>query len=376
MTTARTSVHAAPEPDERHGLFHDALADWTNDDVLQTKEARSALGAKHPMGLRVLDWPELRAQFARYDPPATRHGRRDRRFGLVSVGLAALGLILAMLAPLAIGAERYMEMVAAALTLAGLGLMAFHEFGARYKARSLAQRFGAERVRGLYFQAVANNLDLVARAMSNDAALGEWKVVRGRMLSYLPKPEDLPGQVPKLAGPVEDADIWVLPEWSKAPKVPEPSPELDLLLSLLRGQRLDGQVDYVQRKLSASLGAPGRRAAVVRGLSLALLAAAAMTAAIAGVLLSTGRSLADTDVKLALEVAVGAIVATLALRVVNDNRLLAGDAGRYAAYFAAVSDARARYDRGDLAEKLVALRDMEAVAYRDLRAFIAARWRA
>src|SRR5687768_10227294 len=111
MTTAHPTVPAMPDAEERHGLFHDALADWTNDDVLQTKEARAALGSRHPAGLRVLDWPELRALFAKYDPPATRHGRRDRRFGLLSVGLAALGLVLATLAPLAIGAERYMELV-------------------------------------------------------------------------------------------------------------------------------------------------------------------------------------------------------------------------------------------------------------------------
>lgn len=364
------------ESDEHHGLFHDALADWTNDDVLQTKEARAALGSKHPTGLRVLDWPELRALFAKYDPPATQHGRRDRRFGLLSVGLAALGLVLAVLSPLAIGAERYVEMVAAALVIAGLVLMAFHELGAVSKARQLAQRFGAERVRALYFQAVANNLDLVARAMTNDAALGEWKVVRGRLLSYLPKPEDLPGQVPTLAGPATDAEAWVLPEWVTAPQPPEPSPQLDLLLSLLRSQRLDAQVDYVRRKLSDSLGAPGRRAGVVRALSKLLLAAAVMTGVIAGVLLANGQTPGDTDVKLALEVMVGALVAVLALRVVNDDRLLAGDAGRYAAYFAAVSDARARFDRGDLAEKMAALREMETVAYRDLRAFVAARWRA
>jgi hypothetical protein len=147
-------------------------------------------------------------------------------------------------------------------------------------------------------------------------------------------------------------------------------------LSLLRGQRLDAQVDYVQRKLSDSLGAPGRRAGVVRALSKLLLAAAVMTGVIAGVLLANGQTPADTDVKLALEVMVGALVAVLALRVVNDDRLLAGDAGRYAAYFAAVSEARTKFDRGDLAEKLAALREMETVAYRDLRAFVAARWKA
>jgi hypothetical protein len=373
MTMARR--YAGPEAD--HGLFRDALADWTNDDVLQTKEARAALGARHPTGLRVLDWPELRALFAKYDPPATRHGQRDRRFGLLSLGLAALGLMLAILSPLAIGAERAVEMAAAALVVAGLAIMAFHRFGARSKARSLGHRFGAERVRALYFQAVVNNLDLVSRAMADDAALGEWKRARARMLAYLPEPEDLPGQIPRLAGAVDDdAETWVAPEWREPPAPPEPSAELNLLLSLLRGQRLDGQIDYVERKLSASLGAPGQRAAVVRWLSRMLLAAAVVTGLIAGVMVvGMGRALGDTDVKLALEVTVGAIVAVMALGVINDNRLLAGDANRYAAYFAALSKARARFDTGGPAEKLAALREMEIVCYRDLREFVGAHWR-
>jgi len=357
-------------------MFHDALAAWTNDDVLQTEAARAALGARHPAGLRVLDWPELRALFATYDPPATRQGRRDRRFGLLSVALATLGLILALLSPLAVGAERVIEMAAAALLVAGLAIMVFHRLGAQPKARSLGQRFGAELVRSLYFQAVANNLDLAARAMADDAALDDWKTARAQMLAFLPKPEDLPGQIPKLAGAVDDdAEAWVLPEWSDAPKPPEPSADLDLLLWLLRGQRLDGQLDYLQRKLSASLGAPGRRAAAVRGLRLFLLAAAVVTGLIAGVLLMMGRTPGSADVKLALEVTVGAVVAVLALGVINDDRLLAGDANRYAASFTAVSKARTRFDRGGVPEKLAALREVEIVCYRDLREFVGAHWR-
>ncbi|MBL8773042.1 MAG: hypothetical protein JNK30_16790 [Phenylobacterium sp.] len=373
-----TSAGGYAQAEERHGLFQDALADWANDDVLHTKEARAALGAKHPAALRVLDWPELRALFARYDPPATRHGRRDRRFGLFSVGLAALGLALAMASPLAIGAERAIEIVAAVLIVAGLAMMAVHKLGAQAKARSLAHRFGAERVRALYFQAVINNLDLVSRAMTDDDALAAWKQARARTLSHLPRPEDLPGQVPALAAPVaDDAEAWVVPDWSQPPQPPSPSRELDLLLSLLRGQRLDAQIDYVERKLSASLGAPGQRAAVARVMSRLLLAVAAATGAIAAVLvLAMGRAPLDTDVKLALEVTVGCVVAVVALGVINDDRLLAGDAGRYAAYFTAVSNARASFDAGGVAEKQAALRDAEVVCYRDLRAFIAGHWRA
>lgn len=373
---ATAGRHAEAGAEERHGLFHDALADWTNDDVLQTKAARAALRARHPATLRVLDWPELRVLFAKYDPPATRHGERDRRFGLLSLGLAALGLVLALLSPLAIGAERVVEMAAAVLVVAGLTIMGIHKVGAGSKTRSLSQRFGAERVRALYFQAAANNLDLASRAISDDAALGQWRLARAQMLSHLPDPEDLPGQIPKLAEPVDDdAETWIAPEWSQAPKPPEPSADLDLLLSLLRGQRLDGQIDYVERKLSDSLGAPGQRAAVVRWLSRMLLVAAVVTGLIAGTLIVMGRAPGDTDLKLALEVTAGALVAFMALGVINDDRMLAGDAKRYAAYFAALSKARARFDRGGPADKLAALREVEVICYRDLREFVGSHWR-
>jgi hypothetical protein len=375
MTTA--DRFADPQAEAHHGLFHDALDNWKNDDVLQTREARAALRAKRPAALRVLDWPELRALFAKYDPPATRQGRRDRRLGLLSVGLAALGLALAVGSPLAIGAERVVEVLAAVLVVAGLAIMGVQRLGGRSKARTLAQRFGAERVRALYFQAVVNNLDLAARAMTDDAALGEWKLARAQMLPLLPPPEDLPGQIPQLAAAVaDDAETWVSPEWSTPPAPPEPSTELDLLLTLLRGQRLDGQIDYAERKLSDSLGAPGRRAAVVRGLGRMLLAAAAATGLMAAVLVAgMGRAPNAPDVKLALEVTAGALVAVMALWVVNDGRLLAGDAERAVAFFTAMSNARARFDTGGLAEKLAALRDAEIVCYRDLREFVGAHWR-
>ena len=366
-----------PEAQQPRGLLRDALASWTNDDVLQTEAARASLGADRPAVLRVLDWPELRALFAKYDPPATRDGRRDRRFGLLSVGLATLGLVLAMASPLAVGAERVIEVAAAALVVAGLAIMGVHKLGAGSKARSLAHRFGAERVRALYFQALVNNLDLAARAVADDTALGAWKAARARALTDLPEPEDLPGQIPKLAGPVEDdAETWVSPAWSTPPDPPEPSMELNLLLSLLRRQRLNGQIDYLQRKLSDSLGAPGQRAGVVRGLSRLLMGAAVVTGLMAGVLVvAMGRKLGGADVKLALEVMAGAIVAVMALGVANNDRLLAGDANRYAAYFAALSKARARFDTGGPALKLAALREVEIVCYRDLREFVASHWR-
>lgn len=362
----------------RVGLFNDPLADWANDDILLTKPARAMLGQKHLQGLRVLDWPELRQLFSRYEEPANRHGRRDRRLGLASVGLAALGLVLAAFAPLAVGGPlaRGVGVLAAGLTLTGAALTAVHWLDARSKARWLGNRFWTERVRGLYFQVIVNNLDLVARAMTDVTALAEWKQVRVRALDALPRPADLTQQIGRLAGAVGDDDVWVLPEWSRPPAPPSPSEGLDVLLPLLRSQRFDVQLAYVDRKLSMSLRTPRRRWEMVRKAGEMLPAAAVLAAATAGVALALGMTPADLPVKLALAVAGSATAIGLALRLVNDSLLLSDDASRYAWYSAAVLRARYRFDAGDLAEKVAALRDMEMVAYRDLREFVAAHWRA
>jgi hypothetical protein len=60
--------------------------------------------------------------------------------------------------------------------------------------------------------------------------------------------------------------------------------------------------------------------------------------------------------------------------MIGRGRATSGDAERSAAYGAAVQQLRDRFDAGDLGEKLAALREMEIVAYRDLRAFVAAHW--
>jgi hypothetical protein len=275
-------------PDDRAesgpGPFWDPLADWSNDDILLTKPARASLRARHMRSLRVLDWPELRAQFTRYEEPANRNARRSRWLGVVDRSA---------------------------------------------RAGWLGNRFWTERMRALYFQTLINNLGLVAEAMRSDAALGEWKAARARALAAMPTPSDVAGQVGQLAGAVQDDEVWVLPEWGPAAQPPSPSEELDLLLTLLRTQRFDSQIDYAARKVGDSHRKPHW-----------------WTRAEA-----------------------------LALRIVSRDHGASGDARRYAEYGAAVQRLRDRFDAGDVSEKLAALREMEIVAYRDLRDFVAAHWR-
>lgn len=369
----------ATAPDARKesgpGLFGDPLADWTNDDILLTRPARAMLGAKHMRSLRVLDWPELRAQFSRHEAPANRSARHDRWLGIGSASCMGAGLALVGFIPLAGSAAIYLGGAALLFCLASAALGAVHALDGPARARWLGHRFWTERMRALYFQALVNNLDLVADAMRSDAALGHWKAARARALAAMPTQGDLSARVNQLAGAVSDDEAWVLPEWAQAPATPQPSEELEIVLTMLRTQRFDSQIAYTDRKLGDSARAPRPRSRMVQFGGRALPAVALASAGAAGLLLLAGQPAEAIAVRLAVATAAAAAAAALALRMVNDDLKLSEDAARYVWYGAAVQRARARFDAGDLGEKLAALREMEVVAYRDLCAFVAAHWR-
>lgn len=364
----------APDAEARTGLFEDPFADWANDDILFTKPARMALGARRLPALRVLDWPELRALFASYDTPANQNARRDRRLALVAVGSAAAGLAAAAFAPLAPGP--WLGAAAAVLTLGGAGLAALHALDARPRARWLGARYWTERARALYFQTLINNLGLAAAAIEDDTALGEWKAARAQALTALPRFDDQAADVPRLAGVATEAEAWVVADWAAPPAPPPASASLELLFDILGRQRFDSQIAYAERKLGDSVRTPRRRSQALKlgGTILPVVAVAA--AAAGGLLLALGRPPADLGVAVSLALAASACAGALALRLINDSLRVSEDAGRYARYAAAVMRARARFEAGDIAEKVAALREMEVIAYRDLREFVADHWRA
>ena len=362
-------------PDASPGIFGDPLAGWSNDDILLTKPARAMLGARHLRSLRVLDWPELRAQFSRHDAPANQHARRSRRLGLGSVASATAGLIVAGFAPVAGSSAPLLGAAAALLCLIGIAFGAVHWLDRSAKARWLGNRFWTERMRALYFPTLINNLGLVAAAMRDDAGLGEWKAARARALAALPTPGDLTARIGSLAGDTGDDETWVLADWARTPPPPVPSEELDIVLTLLRSQRFDSQIAYIDRKLGDSLRTPRRRSGVVQLGGQILPTVAIVAAMLTGIMLLAGQEADGVAARLTLAVAGATAAAALALRMVNDDLKLSEDASRYAWYGASVQGARTRFDAGDMGEKLAALREMEVVAYQDLREFIAAHWR-
>lgn len=366
----------APAPreggDSRLAAFADPLAGWHNDDILLDKDARQALGNVHPQVLRVLDWPELRAQFKQHEEPANLHVRRGRQLGLLAVGSGVLAL--------AVAATALLVPAGAAVAVGAVALLFAATAGALFAARKLASRstdlwlgsrYWTERARGLYFQVLINNLDQAVEAMTDNTAFAGWKATRARALEALPPAREMAGRVGALTRDVADDEIWVLPEWRRPPPTPTPGPNLDRLLERLRAQRFDIQIAYSRRKLGESMGAPRRRAEANARLANLVTVGAVLAAGGAGLALLLGQGPETLVTRGAVAVAIVATAAVLGLRALNDALYPSAELVRFAGYNAAAVQARDQFDAGGLDAKIDALRAMEGHAYRDLRAFIA-----
>jgi hypothetical protein len=60
----------------------------------------------------------------------------------------------------------------------------------------------------------------------------------------------------------------------------------------------------------------------------------------------------------------------VAMRALKEGLLFSADAERYRWYFVAVSSLRRRFEAADTSRKLLMLRDLEVLAYQELRRFL------
>ena len=102
-----------------------------------------------------------------------------------------------------------------------------------------------------------------------------------------------------------------------------------------------------------------------------LTVAAVAAAGGAGLLLALGLAPAGLAVKLLIALAAAATALALGLKAVTVSLYPSGDLARLGWFNAAATQARSQFDHGDLDARIDALRAMEALAYRELRDFIA-----
>jgi hypothetical protein len=356
----------------------DPLADWPNDDLLLGAPARAFFAAHHPAVLPVFDWPELRALFARLDGRAGQYRRHSRFFGVAAALLGGLSLVVAALTPLVAALSsttwplRLLGAAAAALVLASGATGYVHLLWSRSRAGWLEQRFLTERLRQLHFQFILCNLPAAVAAMRDAQGLAQWTALRARALAVFERDVRAP-IVASLASLVADEaqeDIWLDPAWREDSPCPAPGAEFDAILETMARQRFGIQRRYCQLKLEPGFHSCATRLRVIRTVSDVLTLALLVLAGATGVatLLVDPR---DSLLLAALASVTGLASAVIVtLRVIGEGLQLASETGRYIWYEAAARGLERRFAQGGPAARIARLRDMERLAYEELRWFI------
>jgi hypothetical protein len=388
------------------GPFDDPFKNWPNSDLLIDDEDRAFFTRHFPAYAPVFDWPELRALFLTYNAPAARARKYSRRSGMFAVAAGVLSLILVATVPLIGEIARDIEAAAnsqpviatagaaarkkvtvdptGAQAVAG-GFAAFLAilsvlFGytqvltGRAKSQWLTNRFWTERIRQLQFQFIVNHLPAAIAASKSKQGLQHWLDLRAAELDRF-KHEYLRGVEDKVHHlDIDEAEDmpWIVEEWSRPGTVPAASVEFDVILQLMEQQRFGIQQRYAERKLRHGMRSPATLADWVLKLSDTLtfaLLLATITAGVGSVLLVSGHGAPLLHFIAAFVAAVASAI-VVAMRALKEGLLFSADAERYKWYLAAVRTLHRRYEHSDREQKICLLRELERVAYQEMRRFI------
>lgn len=358
------------------GLIRNPLAGWGNDDLLLTEAAQAHWRTHHPREFRILDWPEMRTEFLAHEPRANLARKRAQGQGIVSVLTTGGGVILAALTAVMPEAWRPPAAIAAAALVFIGGLWSLWLFAlSGQRIAWLSHRYNTERIRQFHFQYILNNLGAAVDAMRDDAALARYRAVRATAFADFLQTSAMGAErIHHLKTDTVEKDVWILPAWEDQPKVLDTDKsDLALLLEALRQLRLGIQERYSGAKLTVNAHAPGTRAALF-GLAGDLgTGIVVLFAFLSGLALAFSSS---PDLFAFFWTLVGVFSAVgLMARVLDQGLQTSVDHERYGWYHSAVKSATVRFNDGALRDKIMALRDLEVLAYQEMRRFIVAHLR-
>jgi hypothetical protein len=365
--------------------FDDPLRNWPNSDLLIAEEDRGFFARHYPTYAPIFDWPELRALFSSYDGIAAHARKHSRRYGVIAILFGFLGLSMGATVPLVeelaqgkamqdLRTRAVLGGIAAALAIVSMVIGYTQVLRGKDKAQWLTNRFWTERIRQFHFQLIINHLPQVVAAIKSKEHLQEWFAFRARELDTF-KHDYLRGVKDKIHHLSEDEAEdrpWISEEWNRANHVPPASAELDTLLELLERQRFGIQQRYTERRLTIGWHSPETRSEWVSKLSDALTAVLLLATVTVGVG-SIDAFLRAANPHYRIIIAFIAAISSssvVAMRALKEGLLFGADAERYKWYSATVRTLSRRFEHADRQQKIHLLRELEHVAYQEMRRFI------
>ena len=248
-------------PSDQILVTGDLLKDWPNDDILFTQSSRDYVKKHSPELFRVLDWPEIRAEFAKHDIPALQSKASNVKTGSLALIFSFLGLGISVLSTVNLDLETEVRSIAELFILTGIFFGLWHLWRSRHKKVWLGHRFWTERLRQFYFQFIVNNFDLALDATTNDNSKEKYLALRKNELAYMLK--DKPKTALLLIETISDVaetSPWINKKWDNAKPISSKHKNSFPLLEVLGRQRIGIQKEYTNRKMQSGFKSPTKQA--------------------------------------------------------------------------------------------------------------------
>jgi len=366
-----------------------------NDDLLAHADDLKLASERYPLIFHALDHPELRSLFHKFDAPALKSKRRGRQAGVKAVSLGCLAIAMASVdlvlphtgadvpdsLPTWIS-EHLPELrlgVALVAAISGILSVVLGAFGVLVSTRKetwLANRFVTERLRQFHFQSFIKRIPEVIALAANPAIPKHYVDQRAIWFDSL-KASLINKQAASYSGSVNDEEgdkLWLHDDSPHAVVVTH-SEALQQLFSAYRELRFVHQISYADYKLLNDRRLfsefPLRQAEVFSAVGIGLISLLFLIHA--GVLVSVfARPFWNAFFsELASIIVLWIAVAALGIRALEAGFQPEREIERYQQYRSAVKTVLHRFDSSDQPEeKWSAMKEMERLAYEEMRSFI------
>lgn len=351
-----------------------------NDDLLLDESDRERAAQHYPTIIHVLDDPELKACFLRFDVPANRAKRKSRMLGSIAIVLGAIAVMGASAEMVFPNKEDpWLRIIAVFASLCGIGSIIVGAVGllfGRAKREWLHMRLMGERLRQWHFQSFILGLPAIAASLKGDKAKVEF--LKKRKKAFEDFVAEFEPRLPSFFAEVIESDkteCWVAKPAEVEHQVGERA-ELKPLFSAYRELRIRHQLNYVTYKLRSDhrvlSDAARRQVRVLETVGLSGIVLLFITHVVIAVGVALNASFAAFLVSNLLNVGI-IWIATLALaaRAFEQGLQPEREIERYQQYRSSVQAILQRFDASRTeAQQLRAMRQMEQLAFDEMRNFL------